>query len=85
MSVKYKLWVHTDILGIWLNADDAREGARSYIEAHPDEVGLLHFGAFRTGHDDQPAKSVFTVSGQELVDYLDDVTNSGDNEDEWDG
>ena len=85
MSIKYRLWIQTDVIDSWTDPHDAHEAARAYIEANPEEVNLLHFGAFRSGYNDQPAKPVFAVSGQELIDYLNDVATIRDEEaEEWD-
>lgn len=45
--LRWKLWIQTDILGVWTDDQDAKENVLRYIDEHPDEAALIHYTAFR--------------------------------------
>ena len=77
----YHVWLAGDIITKTSDKQQAIESAQSYIENNPDEAELLHFTCYTRGTAKRPATPVFSVSGPELVDYLNDV--AGEIDDEW--
>lgn len=77
-KLHYKLWISGEVIGQYHEVQVAYDATRAYIEANPEELPLIHFGAFRSTREG--AKPVFSVAGQELVEYLSDVAR----DEEWD-
>jgi hypothetical protein len=63
--VKYKAWIHNDMIGEWSDPDSARRCILEYIEQNPEEASHLNFGAFK--RTSKGLKVLYALQGIEQI------------------